>query len=127
MALAAATRRYAPARLRSLLCVVGALGIDPGSRIFYTEPAGVGFRIVLPSCSDLLQENAVSEKEAMMFIEAVGRSAALKRRIAELLPDARLSDVVLLAAENGFSFSEAQLRRAFVRDWKIRRLFGRAK
>lgn len=69
----------------------------------------------------------LSELQALKFIDRIGRDDSLRQRLAELGPNAKLKKVVSLAGENGFVFTEEQLRLAFAKEWKIRKLLIHAK
>ncbi len=65
----------------------------------------------------------MSVKNAMLFIEKVGKDDALKARIRAGGRDMSLDQVVDIGRDIGLEFTVEELRTAFVRDWNLRYTF----
>ena len=65
----------------------------------------------------------MSERDAVRFIERVSGDLELQSRLRDIDPRDDLDQVVEIAVDVGFEFDVAQLRAAFLTDWKMRRRF----
>jgi predicted ribosomally synthesized peptide with nif11-like leader len=65
----------------------------------------------------------MSQRDALSFIERVGNDLELQTALRALDPPDDLSPVVALARSYGFAIDEADLRAAFLADWRMRRRF----
>jgi predicted ribosomally synthesized peptide with nif11-like leader len=67
--------------------------------------------------------NAMSLQQAFQFIQKTARQPAMRNRIRALGPEATLAQLAALGSASGFQFTEAEIRAAFLLDWRIRRRY----
>lgn len=65
----------------------------------------------------------MSLQQALRFIETAGRDVRLRERLRIAGRGVALAEVVELARDAGYVFTEEELLRAFAQDWHMRRRF----
>lgn len=65
----------------------------------------------------------MSLQQALRFIETAGHDVRLRERLRVTGRGVALAEVVELARDAGYVFTEEELLRAFARDWHMRRRF----
>lgn len=65
----------------------------------------------------------MSVQDALAFIQRLGSRPDLQEKLRSISDRVELADIVQMGNLEGLDFTHEEFRTAFVRDWKMRRLY----